>query len=311
MATFELSWSRSLRNATRTTNLRRQLLLAGAALFAGLALGTTVAAHPWHSRAAAPLGDDITTNTEDLLLPRELVARVERWNAGLVDDSPPLAIPPGLPPFNAEARRYAEELRAALVAEAERERAAPPAPAPAEGHAGRGGAGAAAAPAAPPAPAAPESAPAPTSASKPNFYVPSVSHGPATDLERRLFEAMNAERAKAGLPPLAYDAGLTVIARTRVRQMVDQGYFGHVDPYGYRMYVELLAHFGYTWYAWAGENLAMNNYAVSESPERAMVALMNSPSHRANILSTAYSRVGIGELSTADGRHFYAMIFLG
>ena len=50
---------------------------------------------------------------------------------------------------------------------------------------------------------------------------------------------------------------------------------------------------------------------LPESPERAVVSLMNSPSHRANILDTDFYRVGIGEFTTADGRHFYAMIFLG
>ena|GEM_PF-1512774 len=308
MATFQLSWSRSLRNAVRTTNLRRHVVLAGGALLAGLALGTALALRPWATEAATSTAQP-PVSPEELLLPRGLAARVERWNVGLVDDGPAIAIPPGLPPFNAEAQRYAEELRAALVAEAERE-AAERARASAGARVAHAPAPAAANPAQPASPPAASGSAAPASA-KPNFYVPQVSHGPATDLERRLFEAMNAERAKAGLPPLAYDSGLTVIARTRAQQMVDQGYFGHVDPFGYRMYVELLAHFGYTWYAWAGENLAMNNYAPSESPERAMIALMNSPSHRANILSTAYTRVGIGEVTTADGRHFYAMIFLG
>ena len=158
----------------------------------------------------------------------------------------------------------------------------------------------------PPAPAAPP-APAP----KPNFYVPEAGDGPATDMELRMFNLMNQERAAAGLPPLVLEAGLTKIARTRSHQLIDQGYFAHTDPYGYSMYVELLAHFGYTSYAWAGENLAMNNYDVSESPERATKSLMNSPTHRANILATDFFRVGIGEVTDAEGRHFFTMIFLG
>jgi uncharacterized protein YkwD len=76
------------------------------------------------------------------------------------------------------------------------------------------------------------------------------------------------------------------------------------------MYTELLAHFGYG-YAWAGENLALNNYSLDQAAERAMTALMNSPTHRANILADDYFRIGIGEISTPDGRHFFTMIFLG
>src|SRR5690606_37303261 len=98
---------------------------------------------------------------------------------------------------------------------------------------------------APPAPA-PEPEPA-----RPNFHVPAVPGGPMTGLEQRLFDGINAERAAAGMAPYSYDATLTKIARTRAQQMVDQQYFGQTDPYGYSMYVELLAHFGISSYAWA------------------------------------------------------------
>ena len=177
---------------------------------------------------------------------------------------------------------------------------------------------AAAAPVAPVVPVAvqpvaqPESAPAPAApAAQDDFYVPAIQGGGASNLESRLFNGMNAERAAAGLPALSYDAGLTKIARTRAQQMADQGYFGHVDPHGYSMYTALLKYFGYTSYAWAGENLAMNNAPSAEASERSLVSLMNSPTHRANILANDFFRVGVGEVTTADGRHIFAMIFLG
>ncbi len=162
-----------------------------------------------------------------------------------------------------------------------------------------------------PQPQAPAEPVAQAPAAKPNFYVPSVSSGPATDLETRLFALINEERAKAGLAPYVLDAGLTKIARTRSQQLIDQKYFAHKDPYGYSMYVELLAHFGYTSYAWAGENLAMNNYSVEESPGVALRGLMNSPTHKANLLAGDFYRVGIGEITDPDGRHYFTMIFLG
>jgi uncharacterized protein YkwD len=76
------------------------------------------------------------------------------------------------------------------------------------------------------------------------------------------------------------------------------------------MYTELLRYFGYG-YAWAGEDLARNNYGYDQAPSRAMAALMNSSAHRANILDGDFTRIGIGEYTTADGMHYYAMIFLG
>jgi len=303
MATFELGSVRAARAGARQFVLSRFAPLYLAGLLAGIGGGAGLAMledgpQQADARHAVPVADPAA----ELLLPRDV-----RAPAPVIRDTGPEPfVPPGLPPLSAEIARYWEGVTAALQEESGRQAQAG-APAPA--------AGAPAAPrAAPSAPAAPSEASdagAPAAPEKPNFYVPDVPQGPATDLEWRLFAAANAEREKAGLAPLAYDHGLSIIARTRVRQLVDQGYFAHVDPYGYRMYVELLAYFGYTSYAWAGENLAMNNYSVAESPERAMVALMNSPSHRANILSSDFTRVGIGELTTPDGRHFYAMIFLG
>jgi uncharacterized protein YkwD len=160
------------------------------------------------------------------------------------------------------------------------------------------------------APAVPVAA-APAVDSKPNFYVPPVSAAGPSVLEQQLFDDMNAERAKAGLAAYSYDEGLTKIARTRSQQMADQNYFAHTDPNGYSMYTELLAYFGYDSYNWAGENLAMNNYDSAEAAQRATVSLMASATHRANILATDFYRVGIGEVTTADGRHIFTMIFLG
>jgi uncharacterized protein YkwD len=163
-----------------------------------------------------------------------------------------------------------------------------------------------------PAPAQPDPAPAQPAAApeKPNFYVPDVSQAGLNGLEQRFLAAANAERVAAGMAPLTLEHGLTIIARTRSQQLVDQDYFGHRDPYGYSMYVELLALRGYTSYAWAGENLAMNNFAEAESPERAVVALMKSPTHKRNILATEFTRIGVGLATTDDGRKYYTMIFL-
>jgi len=165
------------------------------------------------------------------------------------------------------------------------------------------------APAPAPAPAV-QTEPAPVAAeTRPNFYIPGVVGGNPS-AEQALFEGINAERAAAGLAPYVLDPGLTHIARIRSQQMIDQGYFGHTDPYGYSMYWELLKHFGYS-YAWAGENLARNNYAIGEAPARALTSLMNSPSHRANILAGDFTRIGIGEVTDANGVHYFTMIFLG
>lgn len=166
-------------------------------------------------------------------------------------------------------------------------------------------------PASVPQAAAPPAAAAPAVNAIPKFYVPSVSYAGPSVLEQQLFDDINSQRANAGLGAYSYDDGLTKIARTRSQQMADENYFSHTDPNGYSMYTELLAYFGYDSYNWAGENLAMNNYDSAEAAQRATVSLMNSATHRANILASDFYRVGIGEVTTADGRHIFTMIFLG
>lgn len=148
-------------------------------------------------------------------------------------------------------------------------------------------------------------------ASRPtDFYLPFVPAGQASPEERSLLDATNSARVGMGLAPLVADDDLNQLARIRVHQLADQGYFGHVDPAGYTMYTELLALTGIR-YNWAGENLALNDSPIAESPVNVFAALMQSPDHRENILAADYSLVGIGELTTPDGRHFYAMIFVG
>ena len=77
------------------------------------------------------------------------------------------------------------------------------------------------------------------------------------------------------------------------------------------MYVELLREGGYGWRL-AGENLAKNNLPSATSAGSAGDALMASPAHRENMLDETYTRVGISEVTAADGlTHYYAMVFLG
>lgn len=168
----------------------------------------------------------------------------------------------------------------------------------------------AAAPVEPAAPAPAAEAPAePAQAS--DFYLPSVGAvGGMSGLESQMFNAMNAERAAAGLPAYSYDASLSRLARIRGHQMIDQGYFGHRDPSGYTMYVELLSHFGIG-YRYAGENLVSNGYAYDVSAGLAVEGLMSSPTHRANMLDGNFTRVGVGEVTSPSGSHYYTIIFVG
>jgi uncharacterized protein YkwD len=314
MATFEGARIGAFESAVREWRPGKFLPLYLAGIIAGLGLGIGIATWPSGQEAVphqpapmvAPLLNPVVSVQP--MLPFEVTAPAAVESAG-----PELTLPGDFVPLPLEFQVAMGAIVPVVVPEPALDPVVEPiAPAAAQP----------AAPAKPVAPSTPAQQPAAqpqasaepaaqAPAAKPNFYVPDVSTGPATNLESRLFALINEERVNAGLTPYVLDAGLTKIARTRSQQLVDQKYFAHKDPYGYSMYVELLAHFGYTSYAWAGENLAMNNYNVDESPGVALRGLMNSPTHKANLLANDFHRIGVGEVTDANGRHFFTMIFLG
>jgi uncharacterized protein YkwD len=110
---------------------------------------------------------------------------------------------------------------------------------------------------------------------------------PRPDLEARMLQLVNAERAAAGLKPLAPDPELTEVARRHSADMFGRGYFSHDTPEG-RDPFERMRESGVRFLT-AGENLAL-----APTVQVAHTGLMNSPGHRANILHRDFGRVGIG-----------------
>lgn len=117
-------------------------------------------------------------------------------------------------------------------------------------------------------------------------------------LEIRMLELVNNERAKEGLKPLIADPELTKVARAQSRDMFSRGYFAHKNPDGLDPF-DRMRNAGLKFNA-AGENLAL-----AQTLDIAHTNLMNSPGHRANIMSPDFGRVGIGIL---DGGFYGLMI---
>lgn len=113
--------------------------------------------------------------------------------------------------------------------------------------------------------------------------------------EARMLELVNQARNGAGLPSLTVDPRLTDLARRYSREMVDYGFFGHESPVSGGLQQRISAS-GITGWSLAGENLAK-----APSTETAFQALMNSPSHRQNILRPEFNCIGIGVVEGRDG----------
>lgn len=102
----------------------------------------------------------------------------------------------------------------------------------------------------------------------------------------------NNDRATNGVGTLVEEPLLTQAAQKKAADMAEKGYFSHVTPDGKTPWYWLdLVGYNYTY---AGENLAVN-FTDSKDVEDAW---MKSPTHRANIVKSEFTRIGIG---TAQG----------
>jgi hypothetical protein len=106
------------------------------------------------------------------------------------------------------------------------------------------------------------------------FKVTNVRARP--DLEKRMLDLVNQERAEAGLRPLAPDPELTEVARRHSTDMFARGYFAHDTPEGLSPFDRMRA--ADVRFLTAGENLAL-----APTLSVAHTGLMNSPGHRENI----------------------------
>lgn len=102
-----------------------------------------------------------------------------------------------------------------------------------------------------------------------------------------IIEATNKERIKAGLMPLRSNAYLTESAMVKTNDMITRQYFEHDSPDG-KAVSDLVLAAGYD-YVIVGENLARGNFVDATD---LITEWMNSPGHRANMLSPKYQEIG-------------------
>lgn len=118
----------------------------------------------------------------------------------------------------------------------------------------------------------------------------------------QVLNLVNEERAKSGLSPLTLDASASSAAQTRAKEIVST--FSHTRPNG-SSFSTALTEAGASFRS-AGENIAYGQ----NSPKQVMNSWMNSSGHRANIMSSKYTRIGIGHYETADGTDYWVQLFL-
>ena len=119
------------------------------------------------------------------------------------------------------------------------------------------------------------------------LFISPAAHAKSSLTPESLITATNIERIKHNLSPLVVDDRLSTVAQKRANEMAFYNYFSHTTstgkPFWYRVQDT-----GYS-FATTGENLATDFTDATST----VVAWMNSPTHRGNILKAEYEDIGI------------------
>ncbi|MDR0861728.1 MAG: CAP domain-containing protein [Oscillospiraceae bacterium] len=122
--------------------------------------------------------------------------------------------------------------------------------------------------------------------------------------ERQVAELVNKQRVSAGLAPLKENWEVARVARYKSQDMINKKYFAHESP-TYGSAFRMMETFGIKFTA-GGENIAYGQ----KSPAEVMKAWMNSPGHRANIMSRTYNQLGVGVAKAANGTFYWTQMFI-
>lgn len=117
--------------------------------------------------------------------------------------------------------------------------------------------------------------------------------------EDQLLDLINAERGAHGLTALSI---LNQVAEAHSQDMVDRNFFSHINPDGLNAGARL-ANAGYKWQSW-GELIGYGYV----TPIAVFNGWMESPLHKAKILDTSYSEVGIGHVAGGTYTHYWTVV---
>jgi uncharacterized protein YkwD len=120
-----------------------------------------------------------------------------------------------------------------------------------------------------------------------------------SSLESGVLSQLNKIRVQHGLQPVKISARLTASAAQHSREMGADGYFAHNSHDGTAFWKRIGRWYGSNGYGfWSvGENLLWSSPQVD--PVDALQLWMDSPEHRANILTARWREIGISAVHVA------------
>lgn len=131
------------------------------------------------------------------------------------------------------------------------------------------------------------------------------SAGVESAAEQAVVDAVNLARKQNGLAPLTVNAKLVQAAQIHAQDMARLDSMQHDLPgASLPTLLDRARYVGYS-YSTLGENIAYN-YRDTAS---VMSGWLNSPGHRANILSPGYTQIGVGVAYNGRGEPYYCQVF--
>ncbi|NCA92828.1 SafA/ExsA family spore coat assembly protein [bacterium] len=130
------------------------------------------------------------------------------------------------------------------------------------------------------------------------------SAAPLKSIEDEVVRLINVERSKNGLQTLTSNWQAARVARIKSQDMINSNYFSHTSP-TYGSPFKMLESYGLRFSA-AAENIAYGQRTAQE----VVNSWMNSPGHRANILSKSFTQTGVGVAKKANGTLYFTQMFL-
>lgn len=135
-----------------------------------------------------------------------------------------------------------------------------------------------------------------------SVYLPIIMRSPIP--EDKLIDLINTERSSRGLAPLTLSPLLMQVAEAHSQDMVNRNFFSHTNPDGLGPY-ERISNAGYNASDW-GETIG-GGYTT---PQQAMFnGWMNSPGHRAILLDSGLTEIGIGYVTGGSYGHYWTAVF--
>ncbi|MPM79287.1 hypothetical protein SDC9_126320 [bioreactor metagenome] len=122
--------------------------------------------------------------------------------------------------------------------------------------------------------------------------------------EAEVIRLVNIERTNRGLQAYQTNWQLSRVARYKSQDMIDKNYFSHTSP-TYGSPFTMMQNFGLRFSA-AGENIAYGQTTAKQ----VVTDWMNSPGHRANILSQSFTHIGVGAAKKSNGTLYWTQMFM-